>query len=171
MFFFKKLFFVILFIFIGISNSYSDQKIAFIDLDFVVENTNAGREILNELNSLNNQNIKNLKLKEDELKNQENEIKKKQNIISEIEFNKEVKFLKEKIKIFRNEKNQMVSNFNKQKNQKIKSLFDQMNPIIQNYMDQNSIDILLDRKNVYIGNIGSDITKNVIDEINKNIKN
>ena len=37
MFFFKKLFFVILFIFIGISNSYSDQKIAFIDLDFVVE--------------------------------------------------------------------------------------------------------------------------------------
>ena len=170
MFFFKKLFFVVLFIFIGISNSYSDQKIAFIDLDFVVENTNAGREILNELNSLNNQNIKNLKLKEDELKNQENEVKKKQNIISEIEFNKEVKILKEKVKIFRNEKNQMVSNFNKQKNQKIKSLFDQMNPIIQKYMDQNSIDILLDRKNVYIGNIGSDITKNVIDEINKNIK-
>ena len=170
MFFFKKLFFVITFIFIGISNSYSDQKIAFIDLDFVVENTNAGREILNELNSLNNQNIKNLKLKEDELKNQENEIKKKQNIISEIEFNKEVKILKEKIQIFRNEKNQMVSNFNKQKNQKIKSLFDQMNPIIQNYMDQNSIDILLDRKNVYIGNIGSDITNNIIDEINMKIK-
>ncbi len=170
MFFFKKLFFVVLFIFIGISNSYSDQKIAFIDLDFVVENTNAGREILNELKSLNNQNIKNLKLKEDELKNQENEIKKKQNIISEVEFNKEVKILKEKAKIFRNEKNQIVSNFNKEKNQKIKSLFDQINPIIQKYMDQNSIDILLDRKNVYIGNIGSDITKNVIDEINKNIK-
>ena len=170
MFFSKKLFFVVLFIFIGISNSYSDQKIAFIDLDFVVENTNAGREILNELNILNSQNIKNLKLKEDELKNQENEIKKKQNIISEIEFNKEVKILKEKVKIFRNEKNQMVLNFNKQKNQKIKSLFDQMNPIIQKYMDQNSIDILLDRKNVYIGNTGSDITKNVVDEMNKNIK-
>ena len=76
MFFFKKLFFVVVFIFFGISNSFSDQKIAFIDLDFVVENTNAGKEILNELKNLNNQNIKNLKLKEDELKNQENEIKK-----------------------------------------------------------------------------------------------
>ena len=170
MFFFKKLFFVVVFTFFGISNSFSDQKIAFIDLDFVVENTNAGKEILNELKNLNNQNIKNLKFKEDELKNQENEIKKKQNIISEVEFNKEVKILKEKIKIFRNEKNQMVSNFNKKKKEKIKSLFDQMNPIIQKYMDQNSIDILLDRKNVYIGNIGSDITKNVINEINKNIK-
>ena len=113
MFFLKKLLFVVLFIFIGISNSYSNQKIAFIDLDFVVENTNAGREILNELNSLNNQNIKNLKLKEDELKNQENEIKKKQNIISKNEFNKEVKILKEKLK-FRNEKNKWFK-FNKTK--------------------------------------------------------
>ena len=77
MFFFKKLFFVVVFIFFWISNSFSDQKIAFIDLDFVVENTNAGKEILNELKNLNNQNIKNLKFKEEELKNQENEIKKK----------------------------------------------------------------------------------------------
>ncbi len=58
----------------------------------------------------------------------------------------------------------------KKKNEKIKNLFDKMNPIIENYMDQNSIDILLDRKNVYIGNVGSDITKKIIDEINKNIK-
>ena len=64
----------------------------------------------------------------------------------------------------------MVSNFNNEKNKKIKNLFDQMNPIIQEYMNQNSIDILLDRKNVYIGNVGSDITKNIIDEINKKIK-
>ena len=170
MFFFKKLFFVVFFIFFGISNSFSDQKIAFIDLDFVVENTNVGKKILKELNDLNSQNIKKLKLREEELKLNEEAIKKKQNIISENEYKKEINLLKDKIKTFRNEKNIMASNFNKDKNQKIKNLFDQMNPIIQNYMDQNSIDILLDRKNVYIGNVGSDITKNVIDEINKNIK-
>ena len=170
MFFFKKLFFVVFFIFFGISNSFSDQKIAFIDLDFVVENTNIGKGILKELSDLNSQNIRKLKLKEEELKLKEEEIKKKQNIISENEYKKEINLLKEKIKTFRNEKNIMVSNFNKDKNQKIKNLFDQMNPIIQNYMDQNSIDILLDRKNVYIGNVGSDITKKVIDEINKNIE-
>ena len=170
MFFFKKFFFVVLFIFFGISNSFSEQKIAFIDLDFVVENTNVGKAILKELNDLNSQNIKKLKLREDELKLNEEEIKKKQNIISENEYKKEINLLKDKIKNFRNEKNMMASNFNKNKNQKIKNLFDQMNPIIQNYMNLNSIDILLDRKNVYIGNVGSDITKNIIDEINKNIK-
>ena len=170
MFFFKKFFLIIFILFLGINNSYSEQKIAFIDLDFVIENTNIGKGILKELNDLNSQNIKKLKLREEELKLKEQQIKKKQNIISENEYSKEVNLLKDKIKKFRNEKNMMVSNFNKEKNQKIKKLFDQMNPIIQNYMDQNSIDILLDRKNVYIGNVGSDITKNVIDEINKNIK-
>ena len=78
--FFKKFFFVVLFIFFGISNSFSEQKIAFIDLDFIVENTNVGKGILNELNDLNSQNIKKLKLREDELKLNEEEIKKKQNI-------------------------------------------------------------------------------------------
>tara|TARA_B100001939_G_C16847652_1_gene575934 strand:+ start:272 stop:787 length:516 start_codon:yes stop_codon:yes gene_type:complete len=170
MFSFKKLFLIILFLFTGLSNSYSEQKIAFIDLDFVVENTNIGKEILSELNNINTQNIKKLKLREDELKLKENQIKKKQNIISEEEFKKEINLLKENIKVFRDEKNKMVVNFNKAKKDKIKNLFDKMNPIIQQYMDQNSIDILLERKNVYIGNIGSDITKNVIDEINKNIK-
>ena len=170
MFFFKKFVLIICILFLGISNSYSEQKIAFIDLDFVVENTNIGKKILKELNDLNSQNIKKLKLREEELKLNEEAIKKKQNIISENEYKKEINLLKDKIKTFRNEKNIMVSNFNKDKNQKIKNLFDQMNPIIQNYMNLNSIDILLDRKNVYIGNVGSDITKNIIDEINKNIK-
>ncbi len=170
MFLFKKLFLIIFIIFIGINNSYSDQKIAFIDLDFVVENTNIGKGILKDLNDLNSQNIKKLKLKEEQLKLKEDEIKKKQNIISESEYSKEINLLRDKIKTFRNEKNLMVSNFNKEKNKKIRILFDQMNPIIQNYMDKNSIDILLDKKNVYIGNIGSDITKIVIDEINNNIK-
>ena len=142
MFSFKKLLLIIFFVFLGISSSYSDQKIAFIDLDFVVENTNVGKEILKELKNLNTKNIENLKLKENELKLQEDEIKKKKNIISETEFKKEVNLLKEKIKVFRNEKNEMVSNFNKKKNEKIKNLFDKMNPIIENYMDQNSIDIL-----------------------------
>ena len=35
-------------------------------------------------------------------------------------------------------------------------------------MDSNSIDLLLDRKNVFIGKINSDITKDIIELINKN---
>ena len=112
--------FLVIFFFLSCSNSFA-SNIAFIDLDFVVENTNVGKDILKELNNLNTQNIKKLKLIEEDLKLKEEEIKKKQNIISEDEYSKEINLLKDKIKTFRNEKNMMVSNFNNEKNQKIKN--------------------------------------------------
>ena len=75
--------------------------------------------------------------------------------------------LKNKITEFKNEKNKMVNEFNEFKDDEIDSLFKKINPIIQNYMNQNSIEILLDRKNVFIGSINSDLTEILINEINK----
>ena len=37
-------------------------------------------------------------------------------------------------------------------------------------MDENSINILLDRKNVFIGKKNSDITETIVKEINKKLK-
>ena len=61
----------------------------------------------------------------------------------------------------------MVKNFENKKNANLNSFFKNINPIIQNYMDKNSIDILLERKNVFIGKTDSDITDIMIKEINK----
>ena len=52
----------------------------------------------------------------------------------------------------------------------LKNFFIQINPLIQNYMEKNSIDILLERKNVFIGRSNSDITNVIINEINDKIK-
>ncbi len=50
------------------------------------------------------------------------------------------------------------------------NFFNKINPIIQNHMDNYSIDILLERKNVFIGNSNSDITEIIIVEVDKNFK-
>ena len=63
----------------------------------------------------------------------------------------------------------MVKNFNNIKKKELKILFDKINPIVQNYMDKNSIDIIFNSKNIYIGNKKSDLTKLLIEEINNNI--
>jgi Skp family chaperone for outer membrane proteins len=46
-----------------------------------------------------------------------------------------------------------------------------INPIIQKYMNEQSIDILLDKKNIFIAKENFDITQKIIDLINKEIKN
>ena len=61
----------------------------------------------------------------------------------------------------------MVNNLNKLKNDELNILFQKINPIIQEYMDKKSIEILLDRKSVFIGKVTSDITSEIIEQLNK----
>ena len=168
----KKIFinFFFLIFFFNFNTSYSSEKIAFIDLDFVLKNSNIGKSILEDIEKLNNKNINELKKKESELKKNEEEILPKKNILSEEEYNKEVDLLKDKIKKYKLLKDKMVSNFQKKKQTSLKNFFNQINPIIQNYMDENSINILLDRKNVFIGKTDSDITNSIIEKINNELK-
>ncbi len=168
--YFKLNFFFLFFFVLSISQAFSENKIALINLDIVLKNSNIGKSILKEIDELNSKNIKELKNKENELKILEDEIKKKQNIISKDEFQKEVNILKEKIAQFRKLKDEMVRNFENMRNNNLNNFFSKINPIIQNYMDNNSIDILLERKNVFIGKTDSDITDIIIEEINIKFK-
>ncbi len=158
------------FFFLNLNNAYSQDKIAYIDLDLVLNNSNIGKLILKELEGANNKNISDLKKKEIDLSKIENNIKQKENIISKENLEIEVNLLQEKIKKYRVYKNNLVSEFEKTKNEKLNNFFSQINPIIQNYMNKNSINILLERKNVFIGKTDSDITNEIIEEINNNFE-
>ena len=126
--------------------------------------------VVSELNKINENNIKSLKLKEDEIKKIENELKTKKNILNKEEFSKEVNIFNKKISNFRSEKDNLLNNFKKIQNEKIKNFFIEINPIIQQYMEENKINILLDRKYVFIGKESSDITSEIIKLIDKNTK-
>ena len=164
-------FFISIFFFFKTNLLYANNNIAFIDLDLVLKKTIIGKLLLNDLEVINNKNIEELKNKEKELKNDEEEIKKKQNVISQEQFDLEVKNLQDKVSKYRVLKNEMVKSLDKKKKEKLSDFFKKINPIIQNYMDANSVDILLERKNVFIGKNKSDITDIIVKEIDKKFKN
>ena len=147
----------------------SEDKIAFIDLDLVLKKSKIGQSYLVKINKKNEENIKNLKSKENELKKIEDDIKKKQNILSKEELDKEIFLLKEKIKKFRSDKDKVVLEFNNMKKENLNNFFDQINPIIQSYMDENSIDILIERKNIFMGKKNSDITNTIVKKIDSKL--
>ena len=168
--FLKYLSFILIYFIFNISVAQAIDKIAFIDIDLILKNSNLGKSLLIEFEKINTQNSQMLKKNEKELKELEEEIKKKQNIISRDELNKELNILKDKIKVFNETKSNLMINFEKKRNKEINQFLIKINPIIQNYMDQNSIDILLERKNVFIGKNDSDITENILKNINDNLK-
>ena len=165
----KKLFLILFFFFISLNVVYSNEKVFFIDLDLVIKNSNYGKKIIDDINKINEENISKLKKKESELRSIEEEIKKKQNILSQDELSKEINILKNKVSVFKIDKDKMVNELKKTRQESISNFFVKVSPIIQSYMEENSISILLDRKNVFIGRINSDITKEIIERINNQL--
>ena len=152
--------------FLVINVAQANSNIVYVDIDFLIKNSNIGKASLDKLETINKKNIKKLTDREVELKKNESDLKNKKNIISTDQFNEEVNLLKEKIKLYNSEKDKMVNDFNKIKVEEINILMNKFNSVIQAYMNQNSIDVVLDKKNIFIGKVSSDITKIILEEIN-----
>ncbi len=170
MYIFKKLTLVIFFLLVSNDLLFASQNVKFADIDLIVQNSEIGKKTLSKIEKLNQSNIEKLTNFQKQLKDKENEIKIKQNIVSEEEFKKEVKNLKIQLAEFNKKKDLMVKEFSELKNDELEALFAKINPIIQNYMKENSIEILMNSKNIFIGNIKSDLTQVLINEINSKVQ-
>ena len=152
------------------SYSFAENKIVFIDIDFLMKNSNIGKLSLKKLENLNTKNVKILKVNEQILKDKENILLQKKNIISKEEFEKEINNLRIQINDFKVKKDNMVKDFNNLKVEELNKVLAKFNIKIQDYMSQNSIDIVLNKNNIFIGKVSSDITKSVLVEINNEFK-
>lgn len=91
-------------------------------------------------------------------------------MISEDAFNKEVVSFQKKVQELKTEKNKIVKNYNDLKRKEIENVFKKISPIINDYMEENSISILLDSKNIFMGSQKSNLTEDILDRINKKFK-
>ena len=165
----KKFFFIFIFFVLNTSLVNSNESIAYIDMDFILKNSNIGKKTFNLINDLNNENINELKKNEKILKDLEDEIISKKNILSKENFDNEVELFKEKAYKFKEDQLKRVENFNNYKKNELDSVFMKISPIINSYMEQKSVKILLDSKNILIGRNDLNLTNEVLKEINKNI--
>tara|TARA_E500000178_G_scaffold231123_1_gene227630 strand:- start:450 stop:962 length:513 start_codon:yes stop_codon:yes gene_type:complete len=150
-------------------NAYSSEIIAYLDIDSVFKNTNVGKQIIQNLEKENEKNISNLKKKESELLKKEKDLINKKKIISADEFNNQLSILSSNIKLFKKNRKNILAAFEKNKNLDIKNFFDKVNPVLKQYMNDNSIKIIIDKKNVLLATDALDITDSIIDLINKKL--
>ena len=93
----KKICFLILMTLFSQPSLYAEVKIAYFDLNYVIDKSNAGLKILKKLDSLNNSNLKKLNQKKDEINKGNIEIDKIKNVISEEELMEKIN--KQKVRI------------------------------------------------------------------------
>ena len=153
------------------SNTLANENIAYVDIDFILNNSLEGKLIIKQLNELNDKNLNDLKNKERQLENEKKEINNEQNILSNDELNKKIKNFQDKLKLFQNDKNLMVKNINDTKKKKINDFINKISPIIEKFMKENSITLLIDKKSVFIADPKYDITKKVLKVIDSKFNN
>jgi len=140
------------------------------DIDYVLSNSNIGKQVLEKLSINESKKNKEFEVKEIKLKEEEKKILAAKNIISEKQLNLNIKDFQKTLKDYRNFKNKEFDKLKKNRKEEILKVLDIINPIIQEYIKNNSISIVLDKKNIYIADTNYDISNILIELINNKIK-
>ena len=168
--YFNRLILIITIFFSFTNASISKENIGFVNVDYLIQNSNIGKKLLANINDKDKKNLDNLKKKNQILQDLESSIKKKKNVISDEAYKKEVIDFKKKFQEFSKEKNKIVKEFNIFKKKEIENIFKKINPIINNYMEENSVDILFDSKNIFMGAKKLNLTEDILKKINNELK-
>ena len=150
--------------------AFSEQKIAFINMDKVISTSNSGSSILKQLNDLNNKNLQFLKKEEKKFKEKESKLISQKNIISDVDFQNKINELKSEIKNYNQNRNKMLKDFNKLKVDNTNNLLKLINPILIEFSNDKEISIILQKKNLVVAKTELDITDEVIKIVNSKIK-
>ena len=164
----KKLLKIIFIIFfISISNVYSE--IYFIDLEKIVNQSEAGKLINKNIFEKNKNSDLEFKKKRDELKKQEEELINQKNILSQEDFTKKLNTLKKDVNNFNLKNKERLENQRKNLVVYKSKLLKSIEPILIEYMKENNISYILQKKNILIGREDLDKTTEIINIVNQRI--
>ena len=166
----KKIFFLLIVLFfnnINISNS--EEKIVFIDLNFIFSNSVAGKDLNQQIKKSSeslNEKIKNFQknidLKKKELLAQKNVINPEDYKSKLFNFENDIKEINKKISLENN-------NLKIFKSKVEKEFFKKLNVVIEEYSVDNSISIILKKNDLLMAKKELDITTDIINLFNEKV--
>ena len=138
-------------------------------MEFIFNNSIAGKKLTETLNKININNQKFFDKKENELKKKELKIISQKNILENSQIEEQLKKLQNEANIYRNEKVKKINEFNKKKINATEQLFKSIEPILIDYSNTNSISIFLQKKNIVIGKSELNKTNEILEIVNQKI--
>ncbi len=160
---------ILIFILLNILTLNSKAEIAYIDINFILNSSDVGKNLNNYLETIKNNNSLKYEKIENDLVNKEKSLIAQQNILDKEQFQKKLKKLTSEVQKYRSDKKVSLEELNNIKINKTKEILSALNPIITKYVDENSISIVIPKKNIIVGRKNLDITNQIIKLLNNNI--
>ena len=163
-------FFVIIFIILYSSNSYSENLIVFIDMNKLMSESKAGKSISAELEKNHKKNINYFAKKEEELKKKETSIVSQKNVLNNEEYEKKITESRNEANSYRTERRDLINSLTKKRVDATNKLIKAIHPILADYSTKNSISVVIQKKNIIIGKNELDITNDILLILDKTIQ-
>ena len=165
----SKLIFILIFFFVN-SSAFSIDNISFVDMELIMNESIVGKSIAEKLKKENDLNIKFFKKREKELQDKEKKLISQQNILDQSELENQLKSLQVEANEYRKEKSKRLNDLSVIKMNATKKLLENITPILSEYADNNSISILMQKKDIVIGKTTLDKTQDILKLVDKKIK-
>ena len=168
-FFFAKIFFI--FFIIGISNA--NENIKFININYIVNNSEAGKTLNKIIENKSKKITSELNNMGKKIEDKKSKIISQKNILKKEEYEKLLKSYDEEVKKFNNIRKKRNEDFNKFRINSQKKILEILNPIITAFLKKESVQILLQKEQIIFGDNKLDITEEILkifDDKHKKIK-
>ena len=166
----KKFLIINLFIVFFTLSYAEEQKIVYLNVDKIMQQSIAGKSIKKQLENLYNKNLEKFKKNDEILKNKEKKLIAQKNILSQEDFQKELTSLRKEIINFQKEQVKARDEMNKLRIGATNELIKKLSPILEDYAKKNSISLILQKKNVVMGKKEIEITDDILSIANEKIK-
>jgi len=166
----KKFLFFLFFNLFFFNNTYSSEKIAFIDIDYVVSNSKIGLFFFKDIDEKRKKNFDELKIIELKLKEDEEKLIKTKNLITDEEFNTKYKILSENFNEYKIKRDDYIKELNLLRKNEAIEILKKINPILEKYISDNDIEIIFNKKDIVIAKSNYDITNFIIEILDKDFK-
>ena len=165
----KKIIYILLFFSISVT-SYSSEKIVYLDVEKIMQESIAGKAIIVKIKKKRETSISKFKKKEKEIIEKEKKLISQKNVLSEEEFKKKIQDLRADISKYQKERNSASNDIARTRIKASTNLIKKLTPILESYSKENSIRIIIQKKHIVMGSKEDDITKDILDLVNQKIK-
>ena len=157
-FFFVKIFFI--FLLAEISNA--NENIKFININYIVNNSEAGKDLNKIIENKSKKITSELNNMGKKIENKKDKIISQKNILKKEEYEKLLKSYDEEVKKFNIIRKKRNEDFNKFRINSQKKILETLNPIITAFLKKESVQILLQKEQIIFGDNKLDITDEIL---------
>ena len=160
-------FFVVTFLLLIYTNASAEQKVAYLDMTFILNNSKAGKGAQDFLQKSFKENQKIFFDAENSLKKEENDLLAQKTILTKEEYQKKTDNLRKKVIDYQSQRRTSLEKITTQRAEARQKLLEKLDPILKTYIKENDISLIIDKKNVLMGNTNLDITNIIVEKLNK----